>query len=65
MSFAEFRSGCSQYSAETGDRLKSVTVNQDGQYIARFASGSMIVGNGVCKRVCVRWGSGHMAYATF
>ncbi len=55
-----------------GDLVKrsgfSVTVRlrkdaDDGRYIARFSDGTTIIGNGISKKVTVRFGSGHQAMA--
>ena len=37
--------------------------HRDGRHIARCSDGVMIIGNSVCDRVLVKWGSGHTAYA--
>lgn len=38
--------------------------HEDGRHIARCSDGVTIIGNTVCPRVLVQWGSGHSAYTT-
>ncbi len=38
--------------------------HEDGQHIARCSDGTTIIGNTICSKVLVKWGSGHFAYAT-
>jgi hypothetical protein len=38
--------------------------HEDGRHIARCSDGVTIIGNVLCPRVLVKWGSGHTAYAT-
>lgn len=37
--------------------------HEDGKHIARCSNGVTIVGNTICPKVLVKWGSGHTAYA--
>lgn len=36
----------------------------DGKHQAVFSDGTVIIGNSVSKKLCVKWGSGHTAMAT-
>lgn len=38
--------------------------HEDGKHIACCSDGVTIIGNVLCPRVLVKWGSGHTAYAT-
>lgn len=43
--------------------LKASFSHEDGKHIARCSDGTEITGNVLCKRVSVKWGSGHSSYA--
>ena len=43
---------------------KVIFSHEDGKHIARCSDGVTIIGNVLCPRVLVKWGSGHSAYAT-
>lgn len=40
------------------------TDQENGRHIACCSDGTKIVGNSVCARLSVQWGSGHRAFAT-
>ena len=59
-----YQTFCKRVSAlvnRTGASVKFA--HKDGRHIARCSDGVTIVGNAVCDRVLVKWGSGHTAYA--
>lgn len=37
--------------------------HEDGKHIAHCSDGVTIIGNVLCSKVFVQWGSGHTAYA--
>lgn len=63
MAFDVFKAKVSALAERSNVALRSVHVNEDGQYIARFANGDKVIGNAVCSKVMVKWGSGHKAFA--
>lgn len=62
MSYEDFRIRVSDFVDRSGS--KASFSHEDGIHIARCSNGVVITGNAYCIRVCVKWGSGHRAYAT-
>lgn len=61
MSYQAFIERVSRFVRAAGS--KATFSHEDGKHIARCADGVTIVGNAVCSKVLVKWGSGHTAYA--
>ena len=62
MSYQTFIERVSGFVKASGSKVRFS--HEDGKHIARCADCVIIVGNAICNRVLVRWGSGHTAYAT-
>lgn len=66
MSYKVFRRKVNALIAKAGGGI-SVRFSNDsekGRYCASCSDGTTIIGNEVCLRVSVRWGSGHQGIAT-
>lgn len=65
MSYENFKCLVFEYVEKAGDALSVVFENdmETGRHYARFEDGTVIIGNELCSRVSVEWGSGHRAFA--
>lgn len=64
MSYESFKSRVSAMMKRAGiANVRFSNDNSKGKFFANFPDGTTIIGNSACKRVEVRWGSGHKAMA--
>lgn len=64
MSYEVFQSKVNAMIARAGGGIRVRFFTEEGRFIARCSDGTTITTNTSCPRVKVRWGSGHVAYAT-
>ena len=64
MSYEVFQSKVNSMIAKAGGKIRVRFSIDEGRFIARCSDGTTITTNASCPRVKVRWGSGHVAYAT-
>lgn len=66
MSYDLFKNKVAALIRRSGEYTKVCfsTDHDTGKHRARFPDGTIIVGNSICHKVTVLWGSGHQAIAT-
>lgn len=64
MSFEYFQSKVNSLIAKAGGNIHARFSIEDGRFFARCSDGTTISTNATCPKVKVKWGSGHVAYAT-
>lgn len=65
MSYEVFRRKVNALIAKAGGNInvRFSTDSEKGKHYARCSDGTTIIGNELCHKVSVRWGSGHLSMA--
>lgn len=64
MSYRDFQIRVNARLAKSNTGITARFFSSDGKHIAKCSDGLTIIGNSVSRRVLIKWGAGHSAFAT-
>lgn len=64
MSYGLFMNKVNHLLRKCGGGISAQFETSDGRFLAKCSDGTTIEGNGISRKVLIRWGSGHQALAT-